>query len=98
MVYLLGISLLENDMVWTGSDTASVPLRNDRTAYTYYIDVRASKQDGVVQKHADIDAVLQAVYALTGHHYSWRYDQPTNTLYLESGEGSIKLFDGNTWW
>lgn len=98
IVYMLDVSLLENQMTWTDSKTALVPLRYDRTNFKIYIKVRASKTGSIVQKHADIDELLQVVYELTGHRYSWRYDRPTNTLYLESGAGSIKLFDGNTWW
>lgn len=93
---MLGIEMLRDLAI--GSGEHQVVLFRYRTlGTTRYLRCLLVTQDGVTYLFAPADDILQLVYELTGQRYTWRYDPPTNTLYLESVPGSVQLFNGR-WW
>lgn len=92
----LNINLYEDKITWVNDSTAKVPIEYKPLALSTTLTVRASKQGNVIQKHMPIDELMSKIYEITGKHYGWRYDPPTNTLYIEGQASDLPLFNG--WW
>jgi len=80
---VLKVQVLESGLNWLGSNKASLPLRGSYTGIEEYVTVDARQEGSVIQKHMAIDELLDVIFRITGQRYNWRFDEPTNTLYLE---------------
>lgn len=90
----LNISLYEDGMEWIDDKYARVPVEYKPLALAITLRVRAEKQGDIVQKHMPIDELFDRIHAITGKWYSYRYDEATNTLYIDSTPNDLPLFDG----
>ncbi|MGB9804110.1 hypothetical protein [Desulfofundulus sp.] len=96
VAYILNISVHEDSMVQAAGNIYAIRLSNPRFGSSRYIKVYVDKKGDVIQKHASLDELMNAIYELTGMRYKVRYDVTTNTLYIQPEVGSMQLFEG--WW